>query len=273
MDTVDAHLHATGRETAGEVLSAMDEAGVSLACILAPFLTPPYSLQDQASLRAANDYVAALVRGHGDRLVGFAVVNPALPGAAAEVERCVGLGLGGLKLVPAGWYPFDEVARPVYATAEAHRLPVLFHSGIYIDGRSSRYCRPAYYEGLRDYPGLRATLAHLGWPWCDEAIAVALIDRINGLQPNDCQFRLDLSFGPPSPYRREVIGRAWQVLGAGLLLYGSDRFLPCSGEELRRARDEAAAVLDALGLSGEETHRVFSGNALDWLHAGQTLQI
>ncbi len=264
------HLHATGRETAGEVLSAMDEAGVSLACILAPFLTPPYSLQDGASLQAANDYAAALVHGAEDRLAGFAVVNPALPGAAAEVERCVGLGLRGLKLVPAGWYPYDDAPRAVYAAAEAHRLPVLFHSGIFIDGRSSRYCRPAYYEALRDSPTLRATLAHLGWPWCDEAIAVALIDRIHGLRPNDCQFRLDISFGPPPPYRQEVIGRAWQVLGAELLLYGSDRFLPCTGADLRRAQSEAAAVLDRLGLSDAEARRVFSENARDWLHARPT---
>ena len=210
------------------------------------------------------------IEGAEDRLAGFAVVNPALPGAAAEVERCVGLGLRGLKLVPAGWYPYDDAPRAVYAAAEAHRLPVLFHSGIFIDGRSSRYCRPAYYEALRDSPTLRATLAHLGWPWCDEAIAVALIDRIHGLRPNDCQFRLDISFGPPPPYRQEVIGRAWQVLGAELLLYGSDRFLPCTGADLRRAQSEAAAVLDRLGLSDAEARRVFSENARDWLHARPT---
>lgn len=269
MRIVDAHLHASGREQADEVLRALDEAGVELACVLAPFLDAPYSLQDADSLRAANAHLAALVRGHSDRLLGFAVVNPALPGAADEVERCVAdLGLAGLKLVPSGWYPYDEAAGAVYARAEAAGLPLLFHSGVFIDGRSSRFCRPAGYEALRDYPRLRATLAHLGWPWSDEAIAVALIDRIRGLAPAECQFRLDLSFGPPPGYREQVVGRAWQVLGSGLLLYGSDRFLPCSGAELTRARAEAQAVLDALAVPDDQARQIWGENALAWLGRG-----
>lgn len=269
MKIVDAHLHASGRETAAETLRALDEAGVEMACILAPFLTPPYSLHDAQALRAANEHVAALVRGHEDRLTGFAVVNPGLAGAAAEVERAVSLGLRGLKLVPAGWYPYDEAAMAVYAAAERLGLPVLFHSGVFIDGRSSRFCRPAYYEAVRDTPGLRVTLAHLGWPWSDEAIAVALIDRIRGLPPGDCQFRLDISFGPPPPYRLEAVGRAWQVLGAELLLYGSDRFLPCSGSELRQAWRQALELLEELGLADGQVRQVLAENALEWLRASR----
>jgi predicted TIM-barrel fold metal-dependent hydrolase len=267
---VDAHLHASGRETATEVLAALDEAGVDMACVLAPFLTPPYSLHDAASLRAANEHLAALVRGHGDRLAGFAVVNPALPGAPEEVERAASLGLRGLKLVPAGWYPYEERALAVYAAAEAAGLPVLFHSGIFIDGRSSRFCRPAYYEAVRDTPKLRVSLAHLGWPWSDEAIAVALVDRIKGVEPQGCQFRLDISFGPPPPYRKQVVGRAWQVLGAELLIYGSDRFLPCSGADLRQAHSQARALLDGLGLSEREAGLVLAGNAQAWLKHAPT---
>ena len=268
MKIVDGHLHASGRETAAEVLAALDEAGVEMACILAPFLTPPYSLHDAETLRAANGHVAGLVRGHGDRLVGFAVVNPALPGAPEEVERAAGLGLRGLKLVPAGWYPYDEAALAVYAVAEAFGLPLLFHSGVFIDGRSSRFCRPAYYEAVRDTPRLRVSLAHLGWPWSDEAIAVALIDRIKGVEPQGCQFRLDISFGPPPPYRRQVVGLAWQALGAELLIYGSDRFLPCSGEELRQAHGEARSLLEELGLAREQVRQVLAENALGWLNVG-----
>ncbi len=265
MKVVDAHLHTTGQETADEILKAMDEAGVELACILAPFLNPPYSLHDGASLQAANEHLARLACGHGDRLVGFAVVNPALHGAAEEVTRAAGLGLQGLKLVPSGWHPYDDAARAVYAAAETAGLAILFHSGIFIDGRSSRFCRPADYEALRDYPRLRATLAHLGWPWCDEAIAVALIDRIRGLRPRDCQFRLDISFGPPPSYRAQAVGQAWRVLGAELLLYGSDRLLPISGEELRRAHDTAKTLLDELGVPEAEAQQILAGNALRWL--------
>jgi predicted TIM-barrel fold metal-dependent hydrolase len=86
-------------------------------------------------------------------------------------------------MVPAGWYPYDDCAHRIYETASALKIPILFHSGIFIDGKSGRFCRPAFYEAIRDYPDLRVTLAHLGWPWPDEANAVGLIDLINGVPP------------------------------------------------------------------------------------------
>src|SRR5207253_7782196 len=64
---------------------------------------------------------------------------------------------------------------------------------------------PSFYEAVRDHPGLKVTLAHLGWPWCDEANAVGVIDLINGVHPDDSQFRFDISFGPPPVYRRRVL--------------------------------------------------------------------
>lgn len=83
------------------------------------------------------------------------------------------------------------------------RLPLLFHSGIFIDGRSGRFCRPSFFEAQREHPGVRVALAHLGWPWTDEAIAVGLIGhligRLNRVPVADAVFRFDLSFGPPRP--------------------------------------------------------------------------
>ena len=178
---VDAHLHCTGREDATQVLHSLDEAGIDVGVLLAPFLSEGYSLADPESLRRANDHLARLVRGHEDRLVGFAVLDPSHPGAPDDLRRAVDAGLRGLKMVPSGWHPFDAAAQPTFAVAAELRLPLLFHSGIFIDGRSSRFCRPAFYEALRDHAGARVTLAHLGWPWTDEAIALGLIDRIHGV--------------------------------------------------------------------------------------------
>jgi len=157
-------------------------------------------------LRTANEHVARLVRGHSDRLIGFAVVNPLHLSAADDLEEAVQrLHLRGLKLVPSGWFPYDPCAHRVYERASALQVPILFHSGIFIDGRSGRFCRPVFYEAVRDHPALRVTLAHLGWPWCDEANAVGLIDGSTVSPPHDCQFRFDLSFGPPPVYRLPVL--------------------------------------------------------------------
>ena len=263
---IDAHLHCTGDETASDVLDALDEADIDIGVLIAPFLGNGYALDDARSLRRANAHLARLVRGHEDRLVGFAVVNPALPGAADDLRHAVEtLGLRGAKMVPSGWYPDSPVVQPTFAVASELTLPVLFLSGVFIDGRASRFCRPIGFEPLRDHPGARVTLAHLGWPWTDEAIALGLIDRINGVPENDCAFRFDLSFGAPPPYRREVLGKALEVLGPGLLQFGSDCFLPCPGSALAERRGWLAALLEGFDLDAAARDRVWHGTAAHWL--------
>lgn len=263
---IDAHLHTSGQETADEVLKTLDDAGVDIAFLLAPFLTDPYSLYDRDSLRVGNQYLSRLIEGHSDRLIGFAVVNPLHPQAAGDLEEAAGLpGIRGLKMVPTGWYPYDDCAHRVYEVAAQFDLPVLFHSGIFIDGKSGRFCRPAFYEAIREHPGLRATLAHLGWPWCDEANAVGVIDRINGVSPQDSQFRFDISFGPPPIYREEVFRKALDVIGPRSIQFGSDRFLPCSGAHIRSAIDEVTALLDLLDVSAADREAIMFRTAAEWL--------
>jgi len=239
--------------------------------LLAPFLTPPYALGNRESLRAANAYLALLVAAAPDRLVGLAVVNPALRDADVDAREALdGLGLTGLKMVPSGWYPEDERAHAVYRVAAERHAPILFHSGIFIDGRSGRYCRPAGYEPVRDHPGLRVTLAHLGWPWTDEANALGIIDLINGVEPDDAVFRFDISFGPPPVYRRDALSKALACLGAGLMQFGSDRFLPCPGAHIASAIDEVRDHLGALDAKPEEVERIMSGTARAWLRGNRT---
>jgi len=262
---IDAHLHCTGRETRSDALATLDEAEVDVGVLLAPFLSDGYSLADADSLRRANRHLAALVEGEGDRLVGFAVVNPLHAGAVDELQRAVDSGLRGVKMVPSGWYPYDDAVQPVFARAAQLKLPVLFHSGIFIDGRSGRFCRPVFFEALRDHPGLRATLAHVGWPWTDEAIALGLIDRINGVPDGESAFRFDLSFGPPPAYRLQVLRLALEVLGPGLLQFGSDCFLPCPGAELRERRGWLEALLAELQTPADAQVQIFSGTAAAWL--------
>jgi uncharacterized protein len=263
---IDAHLHCTGDETTPDVLDALDDAGIDIGVLIAPFMHNGYSLADAASIRRANEHLSRLVRGHADRLVGFAVVNPALPGAADELRHAVEtLGLRGAKMVPSGWYPESAVVQPTFAVASELALPLLFHSGVFIDGRASRFCRPIGFEPLRDHPGARVTLAHLGWPWTDEAIALGLIDRINGVPEDRCAFRFDLSFGPPPPYRREVLSKALEVLGPGLLQFGSDCFLPCPGSAIAERRGWLADLLAGFDLDAAARDRIWHGSAAAWL--------
>ena len=263
---IDAHLHLSGRERADDVLHSLDEAKVDIAVLFAPFLTDPYRLDDRDSLRTGNEHLGRLVQGHADRLIGFAVVNPLHPSAPDDLEEAVTRwGLRGLKLVPDGWYPYDDMAHRLFERANRLRLPVLFHSGIFINGRAGRFCRPTFYEAVREHPGLRVTLAHLGWPWCDEAIAVGVIDLINGVNPDESQFRFDISFGLPPIYRHEVLRKALDVLGPRSIQFGSDRFFPCSGPHIREMVDEVHRLLDDLDVDAAGRDRIIGGTAAAWL--------
>lgn len=263
---VDAHLHCSGTETCREVLQALDEAQVDIGVLLAPFLSDDYRLSDASSLRAANEYLGKLVRGHSDRLIGFAVINPASPSACDDFDQAFDSHqLRGLKLVPSGWYPYDECAHALYERASAYGVPILFHSGIFIDGKSGRYCKPVYFEAVREHPGLRVALAHLGWPWTDEANAVGLIDLINGVSPDASQFRFDISFGAPPAYRSECLRKALAVLTPDLLQFGSDRFLPCSGAHIAAAIAGVRELLGELGAVPAQIDRIMSGTACAWL--------
>ena len=262
---VDAHLHCSGGETSQGVLEALDEAGVDAGVLLAPFLTEPFTLDSRASLLEANGHLSALVKGHKDRLIGFAVINPLHANAADDLERAIEGGLRGLKLVPSGWYPYDDCAHAVYTRAAELSVPILFHAGIFIDGKSGKYCRPVFYEAIREHSTLRVTLAHLAWPWTDEANAVGVIDLINGVAPENCQFRFDFSFGAPPIYRRLVLERALAVLGPRLLQFGSDRFFPCKGDHIRSMIDEVGALFDDLKLAREDRDQIMAGTASSWL--------
>jgi predicted TIM-barrel fold metal-dependent hydrolase len=243
----------------------MDWAGVDKSVILAPFLNGSYSLHDGESLRSANQHLASLIAGHKDRLIGFAVINPSLDNASEDLTRAHDLGLSGLKMVPAGWYPYDDCAHSIYATASELDMPILFHSGIFIDGKSGRFCRPTFFEAIREHPRLRVTLAHLGWPWTDEANAVGLIDLINGVAPDNSQFRFDISFGAPPAYRLDVLNKAIAVLTPELLQFGSDVFLPCPGDLLKSRIDDVVALLDRLNVDKHDRDRIMGGTAAAWL--------
>lgn len=263
---IDAHLHCSGAELGRDVIQTLDDAGVERAILLAPFSGNHYSLDDPESLRRANEQVASLTQASPDRLFAFAVVNPLHKSAVDDFDRAVSdLGMCGLKLFPTGWYPYDECAHRIYERAASLDVPILFHSGIFIDGRSGRFCRPAFYEAIRDHLRLRVTLAHLGWPWCDEAIAVGLIDLLNNVESSYRQFRFDISFGAPPLYRLEVLRKALSVLGAESLQFGSDQFLPCTGEVIRTKIAETDELFETLGVSHRERAQMMAGTVVDWL--------
>lgn len=125
-----------------------------------------------------NDETAAFVRAHPDKYIGFLSVHPDDPGALAEIERSTGdLGLRGIKLGLnyQNVDPLSENAFRVYAYAEAHGLPVLFHQGTSpVQFADLDHAHPRHTDRIAmAFPELRIIMAHIGHPYYLDAICVA----------------------------------------------------------------------------------------------------
>ena len=157
-----------------DTLSDMDAAGVERAVIVG------IDAETTHRYRVANDLVARTVAQHPQRLIGFAGADPHKGALACdELTRAVNdLGLRGLKLLPhlAGICPDDRRMYPLYETARALKIPVLFHTGTQFHaGTKIKYCQPLFLDSVAvDFPGLQIVMAHFGYPWYHEGLAVVL---------------------------------------------------------------------------------------------------
>ena len=125
----------------------------------------------------SNDTVRAQVDRAPDRLVFFTSVDPSEADYMKELERThCDLGAKGIKLGPVyqGVHPKDDRYRRIYSYAQKHGLPIIIHMATTFTCEFPLdYARPLYMDEIAlEYPDLKIVLAHLGHPWCDEAIAV-----------------------------------------------------------------------------------------------------
>ena len=201
---LDAHTHLTGEESADQILECMDSCGVEKAFVFAPMLNvgaheiTSDSLHD---IRTHNDSCADVCSKAPERLLGFCALNPMPDLAGGDLDRAVDLMIGeaersyyelGLRgageLVATGWYADDPSLVRLWRALATLGMYTVFHAGIFYDGRQSAYCRPAYLEGVRGAPGFKGHVAHVGWPWYDQCIAMlkvttGLWERPQGLGP------------------------------------------------------------------------------------------
>jgi len=215
------------------------------------------------SIDRSNDYVAALCRAHPE-LRGMAAVNPRYRGvgaALAEVERAVGeLGLTGLKLYPMyDGYAVDDpqLALPVFALARDLGIGVMVHMGT-TPARDAplELGHPLAVDVVaRQLPGLRVLICHAGWPWVDEALAVAA-------RHDDVY--LDLSYAQAMLSRRELADLLERAPRVGCprsrLCWGSD--YPGGGRPQTLLPQIATALEEEGGepLAPRELARLLGGN-------------
>lgn len=151
-------------------VAAMNQANVSKTLISA-WVAP-------REVMISNDEVAGFVAQFPDRLLGIGSVDISRPiEAVAEVKRCVNeLGFKGIRVLPWLWElpPTDRLFYPVYVACCELGVPFCTQIGHTGPLMSSEVGRPIYLDRVAlDFPELTIAAGHIGYPWTDEAIAVA----------------------------------------------------------------------------------------------------
>jgi predicted TIM-barrel fold metal-dependent hydrolase len=210
--------------------------------------------------RANIETLAALRVATGAFIRPFAWIDPTHESACEILEWAVrDCGMVGVKLLPQNFHPEDPRARGIYELAGALNVPILIHTGIlWSPGANANNCRPGNVEVLWDYPKTRFAMAHIGWPWTDECIAVA--QKLNRMRPELDQAFVDLTPGTPPSYRESALAKCLENVHADHMLYGSDSGIPTNTiPEGNWQRDRE--IFDRLGVSAEDQQRIFAGNA------------
>lgn len=205
----------SGIEELAQMYQDLDALGVVLAWDAETFTGRP---------PVPNETVADIQRRFPGRFIGFASVDPHRPDAALRFEHAIReLGLRGGKFHPSlqNFDPSDEMYFPLWEKASELGVPLIFHTGTSGIGAGSPggqgiridLSRPLLLDPVAAaFPGLTVVMAHFGWPWHLEAIAMAL-HKTNVL--------LDISGWAPRYIPAELVTEMKGRL-RGQILWGSD---------------------------------------------------
>lgn len=225
--------------TADALVANMNEAGIERAVVLSVAYwfggpSPSYSEEEYATVRAENDWTAAQVARHPDRLVAFCGISPLRDYAVPELRRCAReLGMKGIKMHFRG----DEVdildnpqhvekVRQVFQAANDQGMAIVVHSEA--RGAYGRAHAEAFLNRLLPAaPDVPVQIAHLwgGNQYRAEPLAV-YADAIAAGDPRTRNLYFDLAEAVPGAQGsdaalREIAQRIRQI-GLDRVLYGSD---------------------------------------------------
>ncbi|MGQ9732871.1 MAG: amidohydrolase family protein [Candidatus Zipacnadales bacterium] len=262
----DCHCHLRGDETGAYVLQQMDAAGLERVNLFSryPGRGMPYEeTVPRQVVREVIEQVAAIQAADPGRIFGLIFANPRAEAMVEEIERgLVEHGLRGVKMIPDHWSPTDDLVAPIYKKLRELGKPIQFHSGIlYGFGDSSRFCRPVLYEALLNFPGVRFSLAHIGWPWVDECIAVfGRFRAAAGHRTENSQMWIDTCRGTPDAWREEALRKAVPFCGIERLMFGIDGSPSILAQTAPVHVGKDLAILrHIMGLSEEQIETFFWG--------------
>jgi predicted TIM-barrel fold metal-dependent hydrolase len=217
-----------------------------------------------SGLWVPDDFVAAYVQQHPDKLIGFLSVDPTQPGWQDELRHGhQELKMQGIKLLPmyAGFKPNQAELDDLWRYASDHRLPVLLHTGTtFIDKAPLECTLPRLLDDVAiRFPSVKIILAHLSHPY--EGECVATIRK----HPNlfaDCSA---LHYRPLQLYQSLMLVQEYGVWDK--LLFGTDYPFTTVDASLQGMRS-LNSMLDGTALPRldmEKMEAMFNRNSLELL--------
>lgn len=159
-----------------ELVEEMDRLGIE------KIIVPAFQLFSYTKKRMLWDFspedVQDLRGRYLDRIHGLVGINPlARMDGVRTLERAItDYGFVGAHLHPYGYGVSldDRSLYPFYAKCAELEVPILIQSGHSAEKMPSRAGHPMGIDEVALYfPDLKLVLGHTGWPWCEDAIAMA----------------------------------------------------------------------------------------------------
>ncbi|MBF0532571.1 MAG: amidohydrolase [Candidatus Omnitrophica bacterium] len=234
------------------VLKQMEEAGITTSVLFACYAPLLY---------ASNEFVSRMCEQHRDQFIGFASVDPRDKNAPQVLEHAVNvLGLRGLKLHPPlqDFYANDHAVWPIYETAAALNIPVVFHVGSTPFGHMVKLSQanPLLIDEVAvAFPKLNIILTHLGTLWHNETFMV--VEK----NPN---VYLDTA-AYPYEIKELLTMKLIERLGEDKLIFGTDFPMPYE-RKTHRMKDYVCCI-NSLALPLDIKEKIFSKNLESLLRA------
>lgn len=240
----------------GKLIQEMDRSNVQKAVLLG------FNAKRTLGVHVTNEYVSKVCKENPSRFIGFASfdgMDNALYKNGLQKElvdynlQGYKLAFGYLNMSPndPGWYP-------IYEDATERQLPILVHMGYTpIKQANLRYCHPKLLEEvLRNFPKLKLVIAHMGWPWIDDTLA--LLKRYENVYA-DLSI---VSFYQPIKTISNIIGLAKAQGVVNKLIWGTDYPMCSMTDSLNRFK-EIQSYLDDNEITVEAGvwQRIFQDNA------------
>ncbi len=263
---LDGHMHITDVcEDQGDFGPRLKAAGIDGGLVMS--LPPPHwsGIPSPPSVAERLDNLFFWADSLPN-LYPFFWIHPLEDSAREQVHLAAERGVAGFKVICDSFSAGEPQALEVFREIARMDRPILFHSGILWNGRpSAQYNHPEQFEVLLEVAGLKFSLAHISWPWCDELIAVygKFLNAYTFRPDLSVEMFIDLTPGTPPIYRTEVLTK---LLTAGYdvehnVIFGTDCRITeynveWAQEWIKRDRD----IYRSLDLSEQTVEQIFSEN-------------